>query len=70
MNGLHGKTAIVTGGGSGIGQAIAIRLAQEGVSVAINYVGRPDGATHTKEAIDLSVDSCTNAIREIGRAHV
>lgn len=66
MNGLHGKTAIVTGGGSGIGQAIAIRLAQEGVSVAINYVGRPDGATHTKEAIDLSVDSCTNAIRDHG----
>ncbi len=35
MNGLQGKTAIVTGGSSGIGQAIAVRLGQEGVNVAI-----------------------------------
>jgi glucose 1-dehydrogenase len=39
MNGLSGKTAIVTGGSSGIGQAIAIRLGREGVNVAVNYVG-------------------------------
>jgi glucose 1-dehydrogenase len=41
MKGLQGKTAIVTGGSSGIGQAIAIRLGEEGVNVAINYVGGP-----------------------------
>ena len=40
MKGLKGKTALVTGGSSGIGQAIAIRLGEEGVDVAINYVGR------------------------------
>ena len=39
MKGLQGKVAVVTGGSSGIGQAIAIRLGQEGVDVAINYVG-------------------------------
>ena len=66
MNGLHGKTAIVTGGSSGIGQAIAIRLAQEGVNVAINYVGQPDGADKTKDLIDASIDSCTGAIRDHG----
>ena len=35
--GLEGKNAIVTGGSIGIGAAIALRLAQEGCNVAINY---------------------------------
>jgi glucose 1-dehydrogenase len=58
MNGLEGKTAIVTGGSSGIGQAIAIRLGHEGVNVAINYVGPVEGAEATKEAIDAGVQAC------------
>jgi glucose 1-dehydrogenase len=58
MKGLTGKVAVVTGGSSGIGQAIAIRLGQEGVDVAINYVGRPEGAEATKESIQQGVDVC------------
>lgn len=34
---LAGKTALITGGSRGIGAAIALRLAQEGANVAINY---------------------------------
>jgi glucose 1-dehydrogenase len=66
MRGLEGKTAIVTGGSSGIGQAIAIRLGQEGVNVGVNYVGRPEGAEATKEAIEHGVRSCVDAVRAAG----
>ena len=68
MLGLRGKTAIVTGGSSGIGQSIAIRLAEEGMNVAINYVGRPEGAIATQDAIAKGVagciESCMAAMRD------
>jgi len=66
MKGLQGKVAVVTGGSSGIGQAIAVRLGEEGVDVAINYVGRPDGAEETKESIQHGVDMCMERMSESG----
>ena len=62
MNGLQGKTAIVTGGSSGIGQAIAVRLGHEGVNVAVNYVGPIEGAEATKEVIDAGVRACIDEV--------
>lgn len=34
---LHGKTAIVTGGGTGIGEAVSLKLAGRGANVVVNY---------------------------------
>ena len=45
---LAGKVAIVTGSGSGIGKAIAIRLASEGATVVVDYRNRPEQAMDTK----------------------
>jgi glucose 1-dehydrogenase len=44
---LTGKTALVTGSSQGIGQGVAIRLAQEGAKVIINYHSHPEGAQDT-----------------------
>ncbi len=44
---LQNKVAIVTGSGSGIGQAIAIRLASEGAAVVVDYRSHPEQADDT-----------------------
>jgi len=48
---LAGRVALVTGAASGIGKAIALRFAQEGAAVAINYVGDPGLAEQARAEI-------------------
>jgi glucose 1-dehydrogenase len=70
MRGLAGKVALVTGGSSGIGQAIAIRLGHEGVNVAINYVGSSDSALETRNVIEKRVDHCMSEMCAAGTAPI
>src|SRR5438128_8593050 len=62
MRGLKGKNILVTGGTSGIGQAIAVRFAEYGANVAINYLRRPEEAAETEE----QVHACVRRLKEEG----
>jgi glucose 1-dehydrogenase len=58
MQRLHGRTAIVTGASSGIGQGIAKRLGCEGAKVIVDYVGTSEGALETARAIEQCGGEC------------
>lgn len=48
---MNGKTALVTGASRGIGRAIALRLAREGMNVAIVYAGNTAAAEETAQGV-------------------
>ena len=48
---LAGKTALVTGSSQGIGEAVAVRLAEEGADIVVNYRSHPEGADRVVQQI-------------------
>lgn len=56
---LAGKTALVTGSSQGIGEGVALRFAQEGADVVVNYHSHPEEA-----------DNVVNQIKALGRRAV
>src|SRR5437763_14094244 len=66
MPGLKGKGVLVTGGTSGIGQAIAVKFAEYGANVAINYLRQPDEASDTEQ----QAHACGNQGHQTGGGDV
>jgi glucose 1-dehydrogenase len=62
MPGLKGKGVLITGGTSGIGQAIAVKFAEYGANVAINYLRQPDEAADTEQ----QVHACVSKVQQTG----
>jgi glucose 1-dehydrogenase len=60
---LTGKNVLITGASSGIGKAIAIRFAQEGANVAINYHSGADRA----EAVRKEIQTVAAGVRASGK---
>ncbi len=58
MKGINGKTAVVTGAGSGIGRAPALRLAEEGANVVVTDVVERTG----RETIEMIEDAGGEAV--------
>ena len=63
---LAGKVAIVTGGDSGIGRAVAVLFAREGADVAIVYLCEHDDAAETAQAVRDEGRRCMTIAGDVG----
>ncbi len=70
MKGLKDKNVLVTGGASGIGQAIAVRFAAEGAHVAINYLRSVEDAAETDTLVHQALEQCIHQVKEHGANHI
>jgi NAD(P)-dependent dehydrogenase (short-subunit alcohol dehydrogenase family) len=62
------QVAIVTGGTRGIGRAICLRLASEGVAVCVNYAAHPDAANQVASEIVRAGGHATVAQADVADA--
>lgn len=65
---LEGKTMIVTGGNSGIGEAIVIAAAREGASIVIDYVAHPDETTDIIAKIEKAGGKAVGVQADVSKA--
>ena len=63
---LKGKVALITGGDSGIGRAVAIHFAKEGADVAVLYLNEHDDAAETKRLVEKEGRRCITIAGDIG----
>ncbi|MBV8887137.1 MAG: glucose 1-dehydrogenase [Chroococcidiopsidaceae cyanobacterium CP_BM_RX_35] len=63
---LQGKVALITGGDSGIGRAVAVAYAKEGADVAIVYLNEHDDAKQTKHLVEEHGRHATAISGDIG----
>ncbi|MBB3675408.1 SDR family oxidoreductase [Modestobacter versicolor] len=68
---LTGKRAVITGGDSGIGRAVAIAFAREGADVLISYLNEHDDAKDTARYVEEAGRKCVLVAGDLAdRAHV
>jgi len=63
---LTDKVALITGGDSGIGRAVAIAFAKEGADVAIAYLDEHDDAEETKRLVEEHGRRCITIAGDVG----
>ena len=63
---LEGKAAVVTGGDSGIGRAVAIGFAKEGADVAVLYLEEREDAAEVKRLVEAEGRRCLTIAGDIG----
>ena len=67
---LTGKAAVITGGDSGIGRAVAIAFAREGADVLISYLNEHEDAEDTKKYVEEAGRTCVLVPGDLAdRAH-
>ena len=64
---LDGKVALITGGDSGIGRAVAIAFAKEGADIVIVYLDEHDDAAETVSMVEEHGHRCIRIAGDIGR---
>ena len=65
---LEGKTALITGGDSGIGRAVSVLFAREGANIAIVYLEEDEDAKKTKSLVEDEGQDCLLIKGDIGSA--
>lgn len=63
---LTGKTALISGGDSGIGRAVAIAFAKEGANVAILYLHEHGDAKDTQQKVEATGRRCITIAGDVG----
>src|SRR5215208_2808658 len=63
---LEGKVALITGGDSGIGRAVAIAYAKEGADVAIVYLNEHQDAQETRAQVEQEGRRCLVIAGDVG----
>jgi glucose 1-dehydrogenase len=64
---LKKKVAIVTGGNSGIGQAIVLELARQGANIVIDYVAHPDATEALERQVAQLGDQCIGVDADVSK---
>lgn len=70
MGRLAGKIALITGGDSGIGKAVALLYAKEGARIAIGYLSEKEDAAATQKAVKDLGSECLLLKGDVGKEHI